>query len=178
MHGICIELSEKKISDMRKRILLVVVSLLVGSLVFANAVASVVSVPTIVIPVDTLKNKAKQLTASQKITDVVSAKIATDSWSVNKVEIGSDLTKGIEFSNPYPNPANDKTGINFQLPSPNSEARVMLRNLLGSVVKEITVRGAENKFIINTSDLNNGLYFYSVMFENRILFTKKLIVKH
>lgn len=163
---------------MKKRILLVVVSLLVGSLVFANTIASVVSVPSIVIPVDTLKNKAKQLTTSQKITDAVSGKISTDTWRVNKVEIGSDMTKGIEFSNPYPNPANEKTGINFQLPSPNSEARVMLRNLLGSVVKEITVRGIENKFFINTSDLNNGLYFYSVMFENRILFTKKLIVKH
>jgi len=177
LHGICTELSEKKIYNMKKRILLVVVSLLVGSLVFANAVASVVSVPTIVIPVDTLKNKAKQLTTSQKITDAVSAKISTDSWSTNKVEIGSDLIKGIQFSNPFPNPANDKTSINFQLPS-NSEARVMLRNLLGSVVKEITVRGVETRFYINTADLNNGLYFYSVMFENRILFTKKLIVKH
>ena len=162
---------------MKKRILLMMMSLLVGSLVFANTIASIASVPTIVIPVDTLKNKAKQLITSQKITDGVSGKISTDSWSTNKVEIGSDLIKGIQFSNPFPNPANDKTSINFQLPS-NSEARVMLRNLLGSVVKEITVRGVETRFYINTADLNNGLYFYSVMFENRILFTKKLIVKH
>ena len=163
---------------MKKRILLVVVSLLIGSLVFANTIASVVSVPTIVIPVDTLKNKAKQLTTSQKITDAVSGKISTDTWRVNKVEIGSDLAKGIEFSNPFPNPANNQTGINFQLPTPNSEARIMLRNLLGSIVKEIRVTGTENKYSINTSDLNSGLYFYSVMFENKILFTKKLIVKH
>jgi hypothetical protein len=163
---------------MKKNILLMMVGLLVGSVVFANSVVSIVSVPTIVIPVDTLKNKAKQLTTSQKITDAVSTKISTDTWRVNKVEIGSDLTKGIEFSNPFPNPANQQTGINFQLPSPNSEARIMLRNLLGSVVKEIQVKGTENKFSINTSDLNNGLYFYSVLFENRILFTKKLIVKH
>ena len=153
--------------------------LLVGSVVFANTIASVVSVPSIVIPSDTLKNKAKQLTTMSKITDAVSEKTATDNtWHINKMDLASDLLKDIQFSNPFPNPANQQTGINFQLPTPNSEARIMLRNLLGSVVKEISVRGTENKFSINTSDLNNGLYFYSVMFENRVLFTKKLIVKH
>ena len=54
----------------------------------------------------------------------------------------------------------------------------MLRNLLWSVVKDFKVRGNETRLSINTADLNSGLYFYSVMFENRILFTKKLIVKH
>ncbi|MDP4290958.1 MAG: T9SS type A sorting domain-containing protein [Bacteroidota bacterium] len=163
---------------MKKNILLMMSGLVVGSMLFANTLASVVSAPTIVIPVDTLKNKAKQLAVAQKLSDAVSGKISTSTWSINKIESGNDLAKGIEFSNPFPNPANQQTGINFQLPSPNSEARVMLRNLLGSVVKEIRVTGAENRFFINTSDLNNGLYFYSVMFENRVLFTKKLIVKH
>jgi hypothetical protein len=163
---------------MKKNILLMMMGMLVGSMVFASSIATIVSIPTIVIPIDTLKNKAKQMTASQKITDAVSGKISTDSWRANKVESGSDLTKGIEFSNPFPNPANQQTIINFQLPSPSSEARIMLRNLLGSVVKETRVTGVENKFALNTADLNNGLYFYSVMFENRILFTKKLIVKH
>ena len=153
-------------------------SLLVGSLVFANTIASIVSVPTIVIPVDTLKNKAKKLTTSTRITDAVSGKITTDSWHANKVEIGSDMTKGIEFSNPFPNPANQQTDINIQWPSPNSEARIMLRNLLGTVVKDFKVQGTKSQISIVTSDLNSGLYFYSVMFENKILFTKKLIVKH
>lgn len=153
-------------------------SLLVGSLVFANTIASITSAPTIIIPVDTLKNKAKQLTTSEKLTDAVSNRISTDSWHANKVESGSDLTKGIEFSNPYPNPANQQTDISFQLPSPNSQARVVLRNLLGSVVKEITVQGSKNQFSIITSDLNNGLYFYSVIFDNKVFSTKKLIVKH
>ena len=154
------------------------VSLLAGSLVFANTIASVVSIPTIVIPVDTLKNKAKLLVTSQRISDIVSGKTTSETWRVSKIDIANELTKGVEFSNPFPNPANQQTGISFQLPTPNSEARVMLRNLLGSVVKEIKVKGDQNKFNIITSDLNNGLYFYSVLFENKILFTKKLIVKH
>lgn len=154
------------------------VSLLAGSLVFANTIASVVSAPTIVIPVDTLKNKAKLLASSQRISDIVSGKTTSETWRVSKIDIANELTKGIEFSNPFPNPANQQTGISFRLPTPSSEARVMLRNLLGSVVKEIKVKGDQDKFSIITSDLNNGLYFYSVLFENRILFTKKLIVKH
>lgn len=155
------------------------VSLLAGSLVFANTITVVVSAPTIVIPVDTLKNKAKLLATSQRISDIVSGKTTSETWRVSKIDIANELTKGIEFSNPFPNPANQQTEISVKgLPSPNSEARVMLRNLLGSVVKEIKVKGDQNKFSIVTSDLNNGLYFYSVLFENRILFTKKLIVKH
>ena len=171
-------MSVKKNGSMKKSILLMMVGLLIGSMVFANTIVAIVQTPSILIPVDTLRNKAKQLATAQRISDAVSGNISTETWRVNKVMSGNDLTKGIEFSNPFPNPANQQTGINFQLPSPNSEARIMLRNLLGSVVKEIRVTGAENKFSINTSDLNNGLYFYSVMFENRILFTRKLIVKH
>jgi hypothetical protein len=163
---------------MKKSILLMMVGLLAGSVVFANTIASVVSVPSIVIPVDTLKNKAKQLTTTPRYTDAVSGKISTDTWRVNKVETGSDMAKGIEFSNPFPNPANQRADVRFTLPTPASEGRIMLRNLLGSVVKEITVTGAKNQYSINTSDLNNGLYFYSVMVENRIVFTSKLIVKH
>jgi len=154
------------------------VGLLIGSVVFANTIVAIVQAPAIVIPIDTLRNKTKQLATTQRITDVVSGKIVTETWRVNKVESGNDLEKGIEFSNPFPNPANQQTGISFQLPSPSSEARIMLRNLLGSVVKEIKVNGSANKVSINTSDLNNGLYFYSILFENKILSTKKLIVKH
>lgn len=171
-------MSEKKNGSMKKSILLMMVSLLIGSVVFANTIVAIAHAPSIGIPVDTLKNKTKQMAASQRISDPVSGKIFTETWRANKVESGNDLAKGIEFSNPFPNPANQQTGINFQLPSPNSEARILLRNLLGSVVKEIKVTGAENKVSINTSDLNNGLYFYSILFENKIWSTKKLIVKH
>lgn len=153
------------------------ITLITGGALLASSFAAI-SAPSLAIPVDTLKNKIKEL-AEQKVAEPVANKIASKSiWNMNNFDGESELTKGIEFSNPFPNPANQQTRINFQLPSDNSEARVMLRNLLGSVVKDFKVRGNETRLSINTSDLNSGLYFYSVMFENRILFTKKLIVRH
>jgi hypothetical protein len=162
---------------MKKSVLLLMITLITGSALLASSFAAV-SAPSVTIPIDTLKNKIKEL-AVQKVEEPTANKIAPKAiWNMTNFDNGADLTKGIEFSNPFPNPANQQTRINFQLPSENAEARVMLRNLLGSVVKDFKVRGNETRLSINTADLNSGLYFYSVMFENRILFTKKLIVKH
>lgn len=153
------------------------ITLITGTALLTSSFAAI-SATSVAIPVDTLKNKIKEL-AVQKVNEPVANKIASKSmWNMNNLAGDTDLTKSIEFSNPFPNPANQQTRINFQLPSDNSEARVMLRNLLGSVVKDFKVRGVETRLFINTADLNSGLYFYSVMFENRILFTKKLIVRH
>ena len=82
----------------------------------------------------------------------------------------------ITVSNPYPNPAKSQTSFNYQLPANTSNASIKIHNLLGAVVKEVQLNGQSGKINVNVSDLNDGVYFYSVVVNNVTLETKRLIV--
>lgn len=77
--------------------------------------------------------------------------------------------------NAYPNPASGKvtvdlTGIN------TSTGKVVLRNILGETVNEFAV--ASGKVTFDVSELNAGIYFYSLVVKGEAVATKKLVVRH
>lgn len=81
--------------------------------------------------------------------------------------------------NAMPNPANNITTFNYSIPNNYNNAKLLVRNTLGSVVKEISLKtGINGKYSFNTSKLNNGVYFYTIVADGQNLMTKKLIVKH
>ena len=86
------------------------------------------------------------------------------------------LNKKISVSNPYPNPAKSQTTFNYQLPANNSKSSIKIHNLLGALVKEVQLVGQEGKVTINVGDLNDGVYFYSVVVNNNTFETKRLII--
>jgi hypothetical protein len=88
----------------------------------------------------------------------------------NKILINSNLTA-------YPNPADNTATFVYRL-AEGSDATVLVRNILGSVVKEVSLSGRDGKISVNTSDLANGIYFYSLVENGISVGTKKLIVKH
>ncbi len=77
----------------------------------------------------------------------------------------------------YPNPLNDKAIVeyDFGIIHPAS-ANIQIIDVLGKVVKVIPFK--ENIGIIefNRSDLNSGIYFYNLILDGKLSFTKKLIV--
>jgi hypothetical protein len=79
----------------------------------------------------------------------------------------------------YPNPATSYSTIKYSVPTKYNSAKVVVRNMLGSVVKTINVKGGTTgKINLNTTDLNNGVYFYSIIADGSVLSAKKLVVKH
>lgn len=79
----------------------------------------------------------------------------------------------------YPNPATSYSIIKYSVPTKYNSAKVVVRNMLGSVVKTINVKGGTTgKINLNTTDLNNGVYFYSIIADGSVLSAKKLVVKH
>jgi len=82
----------------------------------------------------------------------------------------------LSFSNPYPNPAKSQTSFNYVLPAGPTDASIRIHNLLGAVVKEVQLVGQSGKVTINVNDLNDGVYFYSVIINHDIYETKRLIV--
>ncbi len=79
----------------------------------------------------------------------------------------------------YPNPANYNTTINYTLASNYSSGKIIIRNMIGQELKSIPISGGSSaKQVVSTSDLPNGVYFYSIVGDGKTISTKKLIVKH
>ncbi len=90
----------------------------------------------------------------------------------------SELLDNVQLSQAYPNPANAYAFFNFSIPGNITNANLVISNLLGAVVMEVPVSGSNGKVRINTSDLNNGIYFGSLKIGNQITSTHRLVVSH
>ncbi len=77
----------------------------------------------------------------------------------------------------YPNPADKSASINYSVPS-GSRGTIIIRNLVGTTIQTEQPFTGAGKMTINTSSLNDGLYFYSLVLDGKISQTKKLVVKH
>jgi hypothetical protein len=81
------------------------------------------------------------------------------------------------LSNAYPNPAGTNATISYSIPS-GSIGAIIIRNLLGSTMQSDQIASGNGKFNISTTNLSDGIYFYSLMVNGKIIQTKKLMVKH
>ena len=73
----------------------------------------------------------------------------------------------------YPNPGSDF--INIDLSKELNNAELMITNPLGSLVKRIRLDALNNKSL-SISDLENGIYFISIINEEKQISTRKLQV--
>ncbi len=80
------------------------------------------------------------------------------------------------LSNAYPNPSAVHASFSYSIPSGVTGA-IIIRNLLGSTVYSEQLQSSAGKVSINTENLSDGIYFYSLVIDGRVSQTKKLIVK-
>jgi hypothetical protein len=83
----------------------------------------------------------------------------------------------VTLSNPYPNPARNTVSFNYACAA-GSDARLIICNVLGSTVKSESISAGTGKISVNTEDLNDGVYFYSILVNGKPNVTRKLIVRH
>jgi len=81
----------------------------------------------------------------------------------------------ISFSNAWPNPATTTASFNYQLPSDGG--LFILRSITGAIIKEEHISGLQGRYTLDVSELPEGIYIYSVVAGQKVLTTKKLIVK-
>lgn len=84
--------------------------------------------------------------------------------------------QNVTISNPYPNPASSRVNSDYQLPANARQAVISVHSLLGSKVKEIPLLGTSGKVTFDVNDLKEGIYFYSIVVDNYIIETKRLVV--
>jgi len=88
----------------------------------------------------------------------------------------NDLS-GVTLSNACPNPANNSVSLSYSVPQ-NSNAKLIIRNVLGSVVKDLNIAGNSGQINLNTTELADGVYFYSFLVDGKSQVTKKLVIRH
>lgn len=85
--------------------------------------------------------------------------------------VENNLTRNLHIS---PNPASDYIAIDFsQYPIPNTQ--IYIYNTLGEIVKQENFSNEERN-ILSTSDLQEGIYFLSLQTEGQISETKKIVI--
>ena len=98
-------------------------------------------------------------------------------FDTNPTSIDNNILNNIWVSEIYPNPSTDNVSVNYELPSEVKTASVKIVNLLGSVVMEEHIEIGNNSMRMNISNLDGGIYFYSLLINGEIYSTKKLIVR-
>ena len=81
------------------------------------------------------------------------------------------------LSNAYPNPASSSVNFDYSVVS-GSAASIIIRNVLGLIVKDAPLKNVAGKLSVNALDLPDGVYFYSLNVDGKVVVTRKLIVKH
>lgn len=103
-------------------------------------------------------------------TDTVNASIVFDALNT-----GIDEVKRGHLSAAYPNPASTITTLNYTL-SNLSNGHIYMYNLLGVMVKDILLTSNQSLLAISVSDLNAGIYTYTLVNEGKIVSANRLVV--
>jgi hypothetical protein len=77
----------------------------------------------------------------------------------------------------YPNPATSHVSLDYNLTSDVDQANLRIVNILGAVVKDINLNRNDSNHRLDISDLESGVYFYSMLINNEVYKTKKLVVR-
>ena len=80
------------------------------------------------------------------------------------------------FSNAYPNPANNTLSFDYNMPYDVNSASVAIYNMMGQEVVRQNLNLGGSRADINVSDLNEGVYFYSLIINNQTVKTNKFVV--
>ena len=78
----------------------------------------------------------------------------------------------------HPNPAKSATALNYSLKHNVNFGELVVRNMLGSAVYRSDLRGTTGQVIIPVEQFNNGMYFCTMIVDNKVYATKRLVVNH
>lgn len=107
--------------------------------------------------------------------------IFIDNFRVDGQAVGLNTVKSVENTlQLYPNPtSNGSTTLTFSLEESSNNGEIYLSDMLGKKVKQVhsgSLNSDFNSFAISTSDLSSGIYFVSIVTNNKRT-TRKLIVE-
>ncbi|MBI4646802.1 MAG: T9SS type A sorting domain-containing protein [Bacteroidia bacterium] len=97
------------------------------------------------------------------------------------IDIIAKETEKIKLNEPWlgnntPNPLNKTTEIPYYLPEWAEDAHIAVSDITGKPIKKYLLPFNSNKVTISFDDLNNGVYFYSLIVNNITVSTKRMVI--
>ena len=80
------------------------------------------------------------------------------------------------FSNAYPSPATDKVCFDYDFPTDVNKAMVVIYNMMGQEVIRKDINSHFGQLVIDVNNLNDGIYFYSLVVNNKTVKSNKIII--
>ncbi|PZX50700.1 putative secreted protein (Por secretion system target) [Algoriphagus ratkowskyi] len=85
--------------------------------------------------------------------------------------------KDIMLSDVYPNPSVRIAQFDYNIKNQSVKARIAINSFIGNPIADYDLDPDRNALVINVSDYNPGIYFYTLFLNNKNIVTKKLVVK-
>jgi len=98
----------------------------------------------------------------------------------NDIQNGNLLfeNEALKISKIYPNPASEFVAFRYQLKASETNAKIILRNVLGKEIGVFELDNYSEKLSISVQDYVAGMYFYTLSIDGKNLVTRKFLVKH
>lgn len=85
--------------------------------------------------------------------------------------------KSALLSQNSPNPVSEHTTINCYIPENSGSACLQFYNMMGVLVLKIPITSiGQNSIDVNTTELTNGVYMYSLIVDDCLIDTKRMVV--
>ena len=119
-----------------------------------------------------LKKTIDNCCVSNNNSKLKSATISDETTSINE-----SLTENAKLFDNIPNPFSLNTEIKFEIPENYISARLIIHDLQGIEIKSYAIsQGGFGSITINGSDLKAGMYLYTLLIDNKIIDTKRMIL--
>lgn len=128
--------------------------------------------------INAMQEQQAQIEAKDaKISDLedrlarIEAMLAQGANTVTAVEV-----KDAALGQNAPNPFNERTAINYAVPTKANSAVVEIYNLNGSLLKSVNVAKGNGTLELNAGELAAGTYTYRLVIDGQIVDTKKMLL--
>jgi len=98
-------------------------------------------------------------------------------FHTSPLSVDKYYTKNASISLPFPNPANNFVRFTYDIPIGANDARIVLKDITGNIIKNIILSHEKGQVTIDLQSLASGIYFYSLVVNDRIGITRKLLIQ-
>jgi hypothetical protein len=101
----------------------------------------------------------------------------TIKYTCGAIGIGEEAAASAFISDAYPNPASTDFSVNYHMNS-FAKSEITIADVLGKKIKEVKLTEKEGNVTISTSQLKEGIYFYSLIVNNHVTATRKIVIRN
>jgi hypothetical protein len=147
-----------------------------GALLFSDTGAAIIraNFPSQQYPIYNTSSGTKMILSYSNGQAKVFSLGGTLSTSIQSTSL--NLINPSTVSNPYPNPTNNSTTIDYKLPESTNDGTIVFYDLQGNEVKRFRVDRTFTSLLISTADIPAGTYYYQLQTDGNNSPGRKLVV--